>query len=194
VDLLLVRHALPERVVRDDGLPADPALSELGHLQAALVAEWLADEPVTSLVTSPLRRARQTAEPIAARLGLEPVVVDDVAEMDAAASAYIPTEELTREEIQATLAEWADESFLAPFQARVVTAVREIVAANPGSTVAVVCHGGVINALVGWILGLERFMVFDVTYTSVTRIRTNGRIWTVRSMGEAGHLRRLSHP
>jgi probable phosphoglycerate mutase len=191
VELLLVRHALPARVVRDDGLPADPHLSELGLRQADRVAEFLAEEPLTRIVTSPMRRARQTTEPIAAAHRMEPVVVDDVAEMDAQASAYIPTEELTGDELLATMAEWGDESFLAPFQARVVAAMQGIVAANKGGTVAVVCHGGVVNATVGWILGLPNFMVFDVTYTSITRIRTNGRLWTVKSVGEAGHLRGL---
>lgn len=191
MDLLLVRHALPARVVRDDGLPADPHLSEYGLLQAQRIAEWLAREPLTALVTSPLLRARQTAAPLAEVHGLEPQVVDGVAEMDAESSAYIPTEELTGEELAATMAEWGDESFLAPFQARVVAAIRGVVAANKGGTVAVVCHGGVINATVGWILGLDRFMVFDVTYTSVTHIRTNGTTWTIRSLGEAGHLRDL---
>ena len=46
VDLLLIRHGLPLRVERDDGLPADPPLSPEGRAQAESVARWLAHESI----------------------------------------------------------------------------------------------------------------------------------------------------
>ena len=51
-------------------------LSSLGEQMAKAAAEALADRDITYVVSSPLERARQTAEPIAARFGL-PVAVDD---------------------------------------------------------------------------------------------------------------------
>ncbi len=51
-------------------------LSDLGEAQAMLAAEFLARRQVGYLVSSPLERARQTAAPLAAALGLE-VVVDE---------------------------------------------------------------------------------------------------------------------
>jgi probable phosphoglycerate mutase len=63
----------------------DADLTDLGRRQAADLAERLATDPrpVTAIVTSPLRRARQTAEVVAARLGL-PVaaVLEDLRELD----------------------------------------------------------------------------------------------------------------
>lgn len=51
-------------------------LSDDGRLMATLAAKWLAGHDVTALVSSPMERARQTAEPIAEAFGL-PVTVDD---------------------------------------------------------------------------------------------------------------------
>src|SRR5688572_18829417 len=95
MELLLIRHALPLRV--DEGSvdgPADPALAELGHGQAAALAEWLAVEPIDAIWCSPMRRARETAEPLAQRLGLPITIDDDLAEFDREAASYIPIEEL----------------------------------------------------------------------------------------------------
>lgn len=54
----------------------DPGLTEAGHRQAAAVARWLAaNRPdVGAIVASPLRRARETAAPIAAAFGLAPMI------------------------------------------------------------------------------------------------------------------------
>ena len=41
MELLLIRHGLPERVVNEDGTPADPPLSAKGRDQAERVARWL---------------------------------------------------------------------------------------------------------------------------------------------------------
>jgi probable phosphoglycerate mutase len=75
-ELLLLRHALP---VSGD---ADPGLSEVGQAQAERVAQWLTGRHVDAVVTSPLRRARETAAPIEAALGLTADVVDDLREWE----------------------------------------------------------------------------------------------------------------
>ena len=92
MELLLVRHALPERVEGD--APADPGLSEVGRHQAEALAAWLADEPVDAIYSSPMRRARETAVPLAAAHGVGVAVDDELAEFDQGAHWYIPLEEL----------------------------------------------------------------------------------------------------
>lgn len=74
--LILVRHA---EQLRDAG--DDPPLAEHGERRAAQLAALLADVDLTGIYTSELARARQTAAPLADRLGLAPVVVphDDLA-------------------------------------------------------------------------------------------------------------------
>lgn len=66
LDVLVVQHG---EKVRSAG---DPGLTEVGHRQAATVARWLAENrpDVDAIVASPLRRAQETAAPIAAGLGL----------------------------------------------------------------------------------------------------------------------------
>jgi broad specificity phosphatase PhoE len=73
MELLLVRHARPEIVARAGTAIADPALSAEGRTQAALLAKSLAADQygtVTAVVSSTMRRARETAQPLAEALGL----------------------------------------------------------------------------------------------------------------------------
>src|SRR4051794_36756058 len=93
MELLLIRHGLPIRVEDADG-PANPPLSVTGVAQADALAAWLAPLGVDALYTSPLRRAQETAAPLGAALGLEPVVDAGVEEYDAHLPEYIPIEEL----------------------------------------------------------------------------------------------------
>ena len=58
----------------------DVDLTPLGREQAQIAARALAREPITAVYSSPLRRARETAEPIAAALGLPVTLVDEIAE------------------------------------------------------------------------------------------------------------------
>lgn len=197
MDLLLIRHALPERV-ENVGRPADPSLSELGRRQAKALAEWLGAEEIDALHTSPLRRAAETADPVAEVTGVEAVVDDDVAEYDRNAEAYVPIEELRaagdprwREMLDGGYFADSDET-AAEFQARVVAAIDRIVAANPSRTAAVVCHGGVMNAYVGHVLGLDDFMVFEPAYTGITRVKASSRGHrSIVTLNEFGHLRGL---
>lgn len=64
MSMLLIRHAHTPMAGRFCGR-TDPELSEEGRAQAALLAATLAGEPIVQVISSPLRRARQTADPIA---------------------------------------------------------------------------------------------------------------------------------
>jgi probable phosphoglycerate mutase len=190
MELLLIRHALPVRV--DEGAvdgPADPPLADLGIRQAEALARWLAGEQVDAVWSSPMRRARETAAPLAERLRL-PVTVDDgLAEYDKDAASYIPIEELkaANDPRWNQLPERPEE-----FAAEVVAAVERIVDAHPGQRVAVVCHGGVVNAYAGHVLGIEDPLFFLPAYTSISRIlAASSGVRSVQSLNEAGHIRSL---
>ena len=71
MELLLIRHGLPVRHASAGG--ADPELAPDGVAQAEHLGEYLAVEAITAIYVSPLRRARETAAPLAAALGIEVV-------------------------------------------------------------------------------------------------------------------------
>src|SRR5437867_313340 len=121
MELLLIRHALPERIETQDGSPADPPLSAIGRAQAHRVARWLAaeclaqraqvsrSEPQASedhqggerrpsgligaVYSSPMRRARETAEPLARAIGAEVAIDAGLVEMDHLSDVYVPLEQ-----------------------------------------------------------------------------------------------------
>lgn len=195
MELLIIRHGLPVRIEGADG-PADPPLAERGHAQARALAEWLHGDRLDAIYCSPLRRARQTAAPLAERFGHEPVVEDDVAEWDRHANEYIPIEELKAARdpryYQMLSADgWQGDVPPEVFRARVVDAIEAIVARHRGERVAIVCHGGVINAYAAHVLGLDtQIGFFHPEYTSVNRVEaSSGGHRSIRSLNETGHLR-----
>jgi 2,3-bisphosphoglycerate-dependent phosphoglycerate mutase len=196
VDLLLIRHAEPERIAPGSGAaPADPVLTERGHDQARRLARWLGPEPLDALLTSPLRRAHETASVVADTLGIAVEVADGLAEYDASADYYIPVEELreTRDHHWRAMVEgrWEELGGEDPavFRRRIVPCMETIIRRFPGGRVAAVCHGGVINVYRAALLDLERHLWFEPGYTSISRVaaaRTGER--SVVTLNETAHL------
>lgn len=180
MELVLVRHAEPHRVdATEHGGPADPALTERGHEQAGALAEWLRHEDIAAVLTSPLRRAVETAAPVARSHGTPVEVVDDLAEYDRNSTTYIPIEDLRGTDSpewhamrQGQLHEVADGDPHA-FRQRVVDGIESIVERHAGQRVVVVTHGGVINAYVGHVLGIDTPLWFEPRYAAITRVAAN---------------------
>ena len=197
MDLLLIRHAQPVRVENVSG-PADPDLTTLGHRQAAAAAGWLANElRLDALYTSPLARAVQTALPFQDQFGLQATVVDDVKEYDADDASYVPMEDIRadRGAWRSFLQRQVERNYDA-FTETVTGALDQIIDQHRGQTVAVVCHGGVINVWAATVIGLERpTMFFSPEYTSVNRFKaaSTGQRGVV-SLNETAHLRSIEAP
>jgi 2,3-bisphosphoglycerate-dependent phosphoglycerate mutase len=178
VELLLIRHAEPVRIAEGEVEgPADPGLTARGRVQAERLSAWLATEQIDAIVTSPARRARETAAPLATALGIEPEIDEGVSEYDAASGSYIPIEELREAKDERWFAtiegRWADVGGVDPheFQARVIPAVDALIERHPGQNLAVVAHGGMINVYLAQVLGLSRVLWFHPEYTSISRVR-----------------------
>jgi probable phosphoglycerate mutase len=195
VELLIIRHGLPVRVENQEGGPAaDPELSEAGHDQARRLAEWLRAEALDAVYVSPMRRAAQTAVPLAEAHGLEPIVDDELAEFDRDSHFYIPLEELKEAKDprydQMMKGEFETEVDPYTFREVVTVAVERVVEAHPRQTVAIVCHGGVINAYASHVLGIDFPLFFQPDYTSVNRFMASSRGHrSVASLNDTGHLR-----
>ncbi|HYD10836.1 MAG TPA: histidine phosphatase family protein [Acidimicrobiales bacterium] len=193
MELLIIRHGLPVRI-DDAGGPADPELSELGHRQAQQMADWLRHERITSIWTSPMKRARQTAEPLAAAFGTEAIVDDELAEFDRNSHFYVPIEELKAAgdpRYQQIIKGEQLEGEVDPYTFRevVTVAIERIIEANRGGAVAIVCHGGVINGYASHVLGIDFPLFFQPHYTSVNRfLASSAGHRSVASLNEVGHL------
>ena len=194
MELILIRHGLPQTIVREDGLPADAPLSDVGLDQAERMAAWLADEEIERVYASPLRRAHQTAEPLAGILGHGIELNDGVAEYDRDSASYVPLEELRRIDREAYRTQMRENRFGGDnpreFQSIVVEALEQIVSDNRGGRVAVVCHGGVINSWASHVLKMQEVFFFNPTYTSINRfMAASSGERTVMTLNEHAHLR-----
>ncbi len=198
MEVVLVRHALPVRVdAVPGGGPADPGLAPLGQEQARRVVQALAGDAVDALYTSPAARARQTAAPLAAALGLEPVVEPGIAEFDSADASYVPVEELRAAGDPRWHALARGDLYSAgvdpvAFRSRVVAAVEAVAARHPGGRAVLFTHAGACNAYVGDVLGQSRALWYAPAYCSLQRVAVSrdGRRGVV-SLNETGHVKDL---
>ncbi|MFL5298106.1 MAG: histidine phosphatase family protein [Phenylobacterium sp.] len=188
MELILIRHGLPVRSAETD----DPPLTDEGHEQARRAARWLAGERIDAVYSSPMRRAVQTAEPFAALSGLAVTTHSGIVEFDRGSGTYVPMEELKREDYAAwkALVDGGFDVDIFAFQKSVVTALEEIVAANRGLTVAVFCHGGVVNVWTAHVLGMEARLFFEPGYASIHRYLCAGSgERNIVALNERAHLR-----
>jgi broad specificity phosphatase PhoE len=167
--LVLVRHAEPDEpeLGRVCG-HTDVLLGPAGRRRAAALARALAAVPLAAVYASPLARALETARPVAAAHGLEPVVRPELRELD-----FGEVDGLRFEEIEAGFPKlvraWADapESVrfpggesLADLRARALPAALAIRDAHPGGSAVVVAHAGVIRVVLADALGLPDGALF----------------------------------
>lgn len=192
VQLLLIRHALPLRSKPDEG--ADPELSDVGFEQAQRLPKALDRHAIVRVISSPQRRAIQTAEPVADALGLDVAIDDRLAEYDRDLAHYVPIEQIRTEFpeewerlAQGHLPSGVDEN---AFLARVFAAIDDVVAgADHDDTVALFSHGGVINVILHRILGTQKLLLFPIDYASITRLRySRAGAFTVAEVNGTEHV------
>lgn len=202
-ELLLVRHGQqhvtpgPDRPTSDY---RDPPLSELGRRQAATAADALAGEPIAAVYSSRLQRARDTARAVAASHGLETVELDGLEEVgiyrdvpEGRRPGDVVSEVALRGASQRFMRDRRWEAFPltetgAELRQRVVATVEGILAAHAGERVVVACHGGVINAYLGWVLGISEDIWFRPAHASVSRVRARDARRALLSLNETHHL------
>ena len=194
MELILIRHGLPQHVETRDGSPADPPLSEIGHNQAGQMATWLQNEAIDALFSSPMARAHQTALPLARAQGLEIEIRDGVAEFDQHSDAYVPVEKLKQIDYERwqRLMQGDLDVDMGEFANTVIETLEQIVRANRGRRVAVTCHGGVINVWTAHVIGFTPRMFFNPDYTSINRFQcASSGERSVITLNEAVHLREV---
>ena len=168
----------------------DPALHPEGVVQAELMAERLAStsEPISAIYVTTLTRTHQTAAPLAARLGLEPIVEADLREVflgdweggelrRRVADGDPIALEMYRQQRWDVIPNGEP---AADFEARVRRGIERIAAAHPDQLVAAVVHGGVIGQAMNIASGATGF--------TFTRCVIESDRWVVRCYNDTGHL------
>lgn len=186
--LLLARHGESDwnRSKRWQGF-ADRPLTDLGRQQARELADRLDDTELDAVYSSDLQRARETANAVARRRGLEVKTAADLREVDVGSWSG-----LTRAEAEARFPEayarwlrggegWEDGESYDQLRDRVVRAIRHIAAGHEGGRVLVVAHGGTIRAVHAAALGVDVH-----TYRRIQRVEPNATLSAV--CVEAGRL------
>ena len=200
VELIVIRHARPVRDEAPEGGFADPDLADIGRLQAEATAHYLAEEGIDHVVSSSMKRAVRTAEPLAGRLGLAVETLDDLRESDHRSSVYVPAEEFSLDD--PATAHYYDPDIdihetifsdgYEEFRARVERGFEHVIRTNRSRTAAVFCHGMVTGVYLQILLGINDPLSLLVDYCGITRVAASstGRR-TVRSVNETHHVRHL---
>lgn len=200
-ELLLIRHGQQHFDVNGPVAELlDPPLSDLGRSQARLVGMALSTERIDRVYASPLRRALDTGREIARHHRLEPVVVDDLREVgifeevphDKTPLEYIGREVLAgARERMITEKSWdvypySEASFA--FRKRVINAIEGIIVSHENERVAIACHGGVINAYIGHIIGTRYDMFFRPAHTSINVVAAGDGRRALYRLNDVHHL------
>lgn len=194
--LYLIRHGKADHrstqhAVTPLGLAADPPLDATGQEQSrALAGRLRRMPPPAAIYCSTLTRARQTIQPYLDQTDAEATYREDLIEWFGGDWELKEFEELLTEhpEMPDRILFQDPVFFLAPnsepfadFQGRVVRAIEEGLAAHLGGDLWVICHGGVINAYLGHVLGVEgQEMFFLPPNTSINTVKIEGdrrRLW-----------------
>ena len=170
-------HGLLGRVLA--GRMPGVGLTERGRAEIAAVAERLAGDKVAALYASPLQRTRESAEIVAARLGLGIEFRDDVIELDfgewtgATFDAIRADPRWHAWRTQRSLATIPGGESMRQVQRRVVEALIEINQRHRDETVVVVSHGDVIRSALLFALGtsLDYYNRIEVGQGSISTIR-----------------------
>ncbi len=199
--LYLIRHGRTEsNVLRKFQGQLDTPLDTFGIKQAHLLAARVAGEiEADVLLSSPLQRALVTAQIVGASLGLEPIVIPELSEMDFGAMEGMTIDRLEAEhpEIAAGMYDNDDDDFGWPegesrrdFHGRVRTVFQTILADYPDKRVVVVAHGGVIGSFIAQVEGVSPndWRSRPISNCSLTHLHVTSEHTAVHLFNDAVHL------
>lgn len=168
----------------------DPPLDDLGREQADALADAIG--PVDRVISSPLRRTRETAE----AFGVEPVIDDRWIELDYGEFDGVPLSSVE----PAIWQRWRGDADFAPpggeslreLGRRVSAALDELASTDAsGATTVIVTHVSPIKAAVCWALEVDDLVSWRlwVATASITTIQIGGGRRAVHGFNDVAHLR-----
>ena len=171
--LYLIRHAHAEWSA-DEERPLSPA----GRQAAQRVADRLSPEPIAAVYTSPSRRAVETIQPLAGRLGLVPEFVLDLREREL---PLVPS----LAEFEALVREAWDRPDESPqggesnveAQARGLAATRAAAARHPGSRVVLATHGNLLALILNGLVPTYGYELWcGLTFPDIYQVSFDGTV------------------
>lgn len=173
--LYLVRHGEPAGTFTDS---RDPGLTELGKSQAQVASDRLRLVQPKLIITSPLRRAVETAMPLSFALSMQPLVVNEVAEIPTPPNMSVQNRGdwlrtimvRTWSQTEPDLRRWRDS---------VVTTLTRLQADT-----VVYSHFIAINVALGAAIGDDRVTCFQPAHASITILETNGPSISLVELGQ----------
>lgn len=200
-ELLLVRHGESEAAIegqafaRADG-HADPPLSALGRQQAERLAARLSPEHIDAIYVTTLRRTVETAAPLAAILGIEPVVEPDLREVylgewegwgfgqRLADRDPIALQMMSEQRWGVIPGAESDEDF----RARVRPAVERIAARHVDQRVLCVAHAGTIGEILASAASSQPWAFVGADNASISHLVVTETRWIIRRFNDTTHL------
>ena len=186
--LFLLRHAAHARVGTTlCGRMPGVTLGEEGHRQAGALAERLGREGIEAVYSSPLERARETAAPIARRLGLEAREDDALTEIDFGRwtgrdfTGLQGDPEWDRWNTHRATARPPGGESMAEAQARALGGIERLRVRHPEGRIVAVSHCDVIKAVLAAILGttldgIERFEILPASISALALWPGGGKV------------------
>jgi broad specificity phosphatase PhoE len=176
----LIRHAANDYLTENKiaGWLPGVHLNAEGRKQSELLAERLAHEPIRAIYSSPLERARETAEPLAAKLALPVQVSEGLGEIrfgdwtDQPVAKLDATPHWQRWNAFRSSTPAPKGDLMIDAQARIVREMIRLRGEHPSTAIALVTHGDPIKAAVAYFLGvpLDLFLRIQVDPASVSII------------------------
>ncbi len=185
----------------------DKGLSTMGQRQAALVGKRFGDMGLTRLYSSPLPRARETAQFISDACGLEVVELPWLVEVSYGVLEGQPQAQMHKEYPGVYDAAWRQANPVpggeipSDYYARARLGIAELEAEHSADdVVCCVTHGEFLSKLVDTLLGADewgfpRYMVNNTSVSYFVRYPSSGgAVWICRYIGDTGHLQGLTSP
>jgi broad specificity phosphatase PhoE len=203
--LYLVRHAMCDGVgFVLNGRAPGVRLNAEGREQATALAERLRDEPLRAIYCSPVERARETAEAIAAPHQLTPCIEPGLDEIDFGEWTgrtigdlqQLPRWRAFNERRSVTSVPGGE--LMLDVQARVVAAIDLLRERHPRDRVVAVSHGDVIKAAIAHYLraSLDHISFFEIDPAGVSTLeveRSGARMIRLNDSASSLSLRQLHH-
>ena len=199
--LLLIRHSQTNSNINGHYMGwSQEDLNETGYKQAQLLANRLADTPIDAIYTSPLKRARTTAETVANPHKIDPVPMDDLLEINLGDWQGLHASEIIKKwpdmwqqsRVDPSVLSWPNGESFAEAVHRSVYVFQSIVKANQGKLVAIVTHDIIVRIMAMHVLEVaysiyRRMEIGNASFTKVVVTDNKNQLVTLNDTSHLGY-------